>query len=110
MSVVLKGWKRLVVTFFNISVAFFFYLIATVVLVLIWAILVGVVQIVGLIVISIWVPNHDKEQEPDQRQGMVSHIHISYPLSGDGVQPDRIQMASGKRMHHRNGIEQEEGI
>ncbi|KAK9017672.1 hypothetical protein V6N11_000680 [Hibiscus sabdariffa] len=43
--------------------------------------------------ISICVPNHDEEQEPDQRQCMVSHIHISYPPPGDGVQPDCIRVA-----------------
>ncbi|KAK8483192.1 hypothetical protein V6N11_084148 [Hibiscus sabdariffa] len=36
MSVILKVWKRLVVTFFSIFVAFFFYLVATVVVMLIW--------------------------------------------------------------------------
>ncbi|KAK9015651.1 hypothetical protein V6N11_006748 [Hibiscus sabdariffa] len=36
MSIVLKIWKRLVVTFFSMSVALFLYLVATVVIVLIW--------------------------------------------------------------------------
>ncbi|KAK8580202.1 hypothetical protein V6N12_070486 [Hibiscus sabdariffa] len=55
MSVVPKVWKRLAVTFFSIFVVFFFYLIATVVLVLIWAISVGPVHIVGLMVLVILV-------------------------------------------------------
>ncbi|KAK9017668.1 hypothetical protein V6N11_000676 [Hibiscus sabdariffa] len=93
-----------VVTSFNIFIPFFFYLVATVVVVLIWAISVGPVQIFCHTVISICDPNHDEEQEPDQRQGMVSHIRISYPPSGDEVQLDHIRMARGKRKHHRNGL------
>ncbi|KAK9041791.1 hypothetical protein V6N11_016881 [Hibiscus sabdariffa] len=109
MNIVLKVWKRLTVTFFSIFVVFFFYRVATVIVMLIWAISVGPVQIVGLTIRSIWVPNHDKEQEPDQRQGMVNHIHISYPSSGDEVQLDHIRMVGGKRMHHKNVVE-EEGV
>ncbi|KAL4318305.1 hypothetical protein GQ457_18G005960 [Hibiscus cannabinus] len=33
-----------------------------------------------------------------------------YPPSGDGVQPDHIQMDGGKRMQHMNRVEEELGI
>ncbi|GMI82961.1 hypothetical protein like AT4G19950 [Hibiscus trionum] len=55
MSVVPKVWRRLIVTFFSIFVAIFFYLVATVVVVLIWAVSLAPVHIAGFAVLAILV-------------------------------------------------------
>ncbi|KAE8666659.1 GTP-binding family protein [Hibiscus syriacus] len=55
MSVVPKILKRLIVTFFSIFVAIFFYLVATVVVLIVWAISVGSIPTVGLTVLAILV-------------------------------------------------------